>query len=187
MQHELAIVQRAPQAGFQREAAHRALVHGGVVDLVAPLAQRLGPVHGQVRVVQHFLGRCVAERAGGNADAGAGVELLALDHERRFKRMHQALGDAHRLVHVVDAVEQDGEFIAAHAGQRIVHAQALPQPRRHLHDQRVAGEVAKAVVDQLEAVQVDKEHRKRLLAMPAAARHGAGQPVREQGAVGQPR
>ena len=61
---------------------------------------------------------------------------------------------------VVDrAVQQHGELVAAQAGGGVGGADGLVQPLREDLEQQVAGLVAVGVVDRLEAVEVDVEHR----------------------------
>ncbi len=52
--------------------------------------------------------------------------------------------------------EQDEELVAALAGDDVLVADDVPDPCRHLDQQVVADGVAEAVVDELEAVQVDE-------------------------------
>ena len=53
----------------------------------------------------------------------------------------------------------DGELVAAEAGERIGPAKQLLEPARHELDQFVACLVAIGVVDVLEAVEVEEHHR----------------------------
>ena len=58
---------------------------------------------------------------------------------------------------VVHAFEQDGELVAAEAGDRIGRADRDPQPACDLLQHLVSGRVAEAVVDGLEVVQIDED------------------------------
>ena len=77
------------------------------------------------------------------------------------------------------------EFIAAQPAREVFIAYALAQPPRHFLQHQVAGLVAMDIVDGLEAVEVDEQHR-----AAAAATLGGRQQMRamleDQGAVGQP-
>ncbi|PZS83153.1 hypothetical protein A7X74_07930 [Stenotrophomonas maltophilia] len=53
------------------------------------------------------------------------------------------------------------EFITTEAAEQVVVAQVLVQARRSGLQQCIAGGVAEAVVDGLEAIQVDEQHRQR--------------------------
>ena len=61
---------------------------------------------------------------------------------------------------------------------------ARAQPRGDRHEQAVAGGVAEAVVDGLEVVEVDEQHRQRP-AEAAACAQRVLDAVEEQGAVGE--
>ncbi len=59
-----------------------------------------------------------------------------------------------------DVVEQERELVAAQARHRVVGPQRRFQPTGDGHQQLVAGRVAEAVVDDLEAVEVEEQHRR---------------------------
>ena len=65
------------------------------------------------------------------------------------------------------AVQQDGEFVAAEAGERIVLTQTRFEPARHRDQQLVADHVTEAVVDDLEAVEIEIERREPVAAARA--------------------
>src|SRR6185437_12481024 len=58
-----------------------------------------------------------------------------------------------------DGLEHDDEFIAAHAYDDVVRAGRGANPLRHGLQQLVAGLVTAGVVDVLEAIEIEKEHR----------------------------
>ncbi|MNQ73525.1 hypothetical protein D3C85_882580 [compost metagenome] len=86
---------------------------------------------------------------------------------------------------MVQAVEQRGELVAAHAREDVVGAQAALQLLGHPPQHAVAGIVAEGVVDQLEAVQVQVEHG-HALAVALDARQGRLQRLVEAATVEQP-
>src|SRR2546427_654567 len=59
--------------------------------------------------------------------------------------------------------------------------------RARLLEHLVAGEVSHAVVDDLEAVQVEEQHGEAPLAVAPVTRQRAAEPIQQIGAVGQPR
>jgi hypothetical protein len=86
--------------------------------------------------------------------------------------------------------QQQHELVAAQPGQRVGRSHHHSQPVRHLAQHRVAGSVAEAVVDRLEAVEVDEQQReprgheaRRALEAAFDPRHRLAQPVVEQRAV----
>ena len=87
---------------------------------------------------------------------------------------------------VRDPVEQDGELVAAEAGDRVRRANGALEAPRHLLQHRVAGRVAEAVVDGLEVVQVD-EHDADRRAAADRAHDRVLDAVGEQRAVGEAR
>ena len=138
------------------EAIDGAVVHGRLEHLDAALAVGLGRVHGEVGVAQQLLRRRGGPAAGGDADAGAGVDLPAVDHDRRVEGVEDALGHLDDGSGVGGVLEEDGELVAAEASGRVARAEAAPQAVGDGTEQLVAGAVAEAVVHELEVVEVDE-------------------------------
>jgi hypothetical protein len=143
------------------------LVHRAVEQRHAATAAGLGLVHGQVGVAQHLVDRAVAQVAEGDAHAGARHDLGAVDRQRLAQHVQHALRQAQPDFGVVQRLQQDGELVAAQPRHQVDGPHAGAQALRHFVQQLVAGHVAQAVVDHLEAVQVQEQHRKALLG-PAA-------------------
>ena len=155
---------------------------GGVAEeLDAVLARPLGLVHRGVGVAQQRVRVGLAGRGEPAADADADVAALAADVERLAERGAQPSGGHRRLRLVLDAGAEDGELVAAEAGDHVVVADRAAQPVRDLDQQPVAGLVAEAVVDDLEVVEVEEQHRD---ALPVAG--GDAQRRQERGAIRQP-
>jgi hypothetical protein len=76
------------------------------------------------------------------------------------------------------------ELVAGQARDGVGIAQARAQARRHRHQEHVASLVAHAVVDELEAVQVDQHHPHRMAAAVGPG-HCLAETVLQQRAVGQ--
>ena len=87
----------------------------------------------------------------------------AVEHERRGRRAASIFcGDrGHVRRRPRSSLDQHDELVAAEPRHRVAVAQALAQPLRHLPAAAVAGVVAQRVVDDLEAVEVDEQHRER--------------------------
>ncbi len=81
---------------------------------------------------------------------------MTIDHHRPLHLPAQSLGDLGRVDPTVD--EHD-ELVATEASETIGVTHHVTQPARHLTEQFVADTVAEAVVDHLEVVEVDEEHR----------------------------
>src|SRR6185312_11624660 len=84
----------------------------------------------------------------------------------------------------VEIGQEDGELVAAQAGDGGRVLDGVDEPAGGLDHERVAGRVAEAVVHELEVVQVDEEHRG---AAPCALRavDGLAHALLEHGPVGQ--
>jgi hypothetical protein len=80
-------------------------------------------------------------------------------------------------------LQEDGELVAADAGDGVLGAHGGNQPPRHRDQKRVTGLVAEAVVDALEVVEVDEKHAECAATPPV--RHGALQTSDEEGSIGQ--
>nr|WP_255600999.1 hypothetical protein [Blastococcus sp. LR1] len=144
-----------------------------------------------LRHVQSDVGRAQERLAVGavprgdrDADADLDVERHARDVEGPVQRLAQPLRDRLGLRHAVDGRQQDGELVAAEPGHGVAVPQDLGQPWGHLAQQGVAVGVAQAVVDLLEAVEVD-EHDGDLGRRPGRRGERLVEPVAQQEAVGQ--
>ena len=146
------------------------------------LAAGLRFVHREVRVAEHALGRlaAVAER---DADARRQRELVAGDVRTAGERREDpvaGLADLRR-VHVL---EEQRELVTAQAGDGVALPDAVLQPLGDVDQHRVAGGVPEAVVDRLEAVEVDEQQRDAGAAPPGDLQ-GVLDPVEQQAAVGE--
>ena len=69
------------------------------------------------------------------------------------------------LDRLIAADLDDGEFVAAEARHGVVRAHARSQSAGHRLQQRVADRVTERVVDGLEVIEIEAEHRKRVAAL----------------------
>jgi len=94
-------------------------------------------------------------------DAGAGLDLQAdpLQLEALVERLAQALGHLARVARPAGGGQQHRELVAAEAGHGVARAQVAAQPGADEVLQQVAVVVAQRVVDVLEAVEVEQQHR----------------------------
>ena len=83
---------------------------------------------------------------------------MAVGREGGLEAVEQLVGDRHGVVGLVQAGQQDDELVAAQAGHGVDVAQLLAQTLGDALQQLVADRVAEAVVDVLEAVQVEEQH-----------------------------
>ena len=111
----------------------------------------------------------LARRRAGSAALAARLIRSAIEH-------HLALAG--------EVLEQQGELVAAEPRDRVHRAQHRPQPLGQPGEQPVAGGVAERVVDLLEVVDVEEQHRDGRVRAPRAVERDA-EAVEEQRAVGQ--
>ena len=128
------------------------------------------------------LGRRTAQR---DPDGRAGEHFVPFDEIRGRERAMDALRDGDRLFVGGDAFHQQGEFVAAQPRHGVAGAAAALQAARDLDEELVAGAVPEAVVDQLEAVEVEEENGEAGGLAPLCPRERHLQPVLEQRAVRQ--
>ena len=102
------------------------------------------------------------------------------------RRARSTRRDVERGGRVGDLVGQDDELVAAEAGDGVGRADRLLEPRGERAQEGVAGVVAERVVDDLEAVEVEQQHRRRMAAA-AGAHERVREPVEEERAVRQAR
>ena len=114
------------------------------------------------------------------------VESPCGEVEGRGERAQHALADGDRVLLVADVLAEDRELVAAEAGDGLVPAQRVAQAIGDGLDQLVAGRVAEAVVDDLEAVEVEEEDGDVAAAAALEALERLAQAVVEQQAARQP-
>jgi hypothetical protein len=93
-----------------------------------------------------------------DADARGDRQHPSVDVDRDRHDLADAVGDLGRLPGVADLLEQDRELVAAETADRVGGAQDVLYPAGERDQQPVADGMAEAVVDELEAVEVDVEH-----------------------------
>jgi hypothetical protein len=111
--------------------------------------------------------------------------LGAVDLQRLLHRGRDAPAEAERDA-LVDVLADDHELVAAEPRDGVGGAHGGGEPARERDEHRVAGGVAVEVVDALEVVDVDVEHRG-VGARPLGVRERVLEPVAAERAVGEPR
>ena len=185
VQLELLALERPLQVGAQLQARHDPVVHGGLEQPVAALAVALGDVHRGVGVADQLVGVGRAPGLGDrDAQAGADDEVVVLELERAADALEDPLGGLDRGRQVLDVLEQDRELVAAEPRGGVGRADAGRDPLRHLEQHAVADGVTEAVVDGLEVVEIDEQHR-HADALAQGPGHRVAHALVEQRAVGQ--
>ena len=117
----------------------------------------LGRVEREVGVAHQLGPRAPVCRIGRDADAGADEQLLPGDGERRVQCLADPRGKLLARVRLVRRRRQDGELIAAAAGDVVGGRDRFVQPLRDGDQQLVADIVAERVIDPLEPVQIQAQ------------------------------
>ena len=118
-----------------------------------------------------------------DADAGRPEELMVGDAERFCERGLQSLGDGADVLGAGEVLGQHRELVAAQPRQRVAGSELRLQPLRDRDQEAVADHVAEAVVHQLEAVEVDEQHRVLVRRRTRALRDRPLQQLAEERAV----
>ena len=146
----------------------------------------LGLVHRRVRMLEQFAHGGAVAREQAHANAHRGHQRAPVDHHRRGQHFVDARGRDADFVGRIDLVEHDDEFVAAHAHHDVRGAHRRAHALGDFLQQLVAHFVAARVVDVLEAVEVEEQHREHLPGF-LAARDGLGQMRLQEQAVRQAR
>ncbi len=149
VQDQFLVLDRALELLAAVEAGDGVGVQVGGEDRAAVRARGLGGVHREVGVAQQV----VAGVGARDPDARAQVQALALEHHRRREHAEQA-GD--ERLGLIGPGGEDGELVAAEAGDGVAGAQCVAQAVAGDLQQAVARGVAERVVDPLEVVEVEE-------------------------------
>ena len=134
-------------------------VHARIEDGEAGLAVGLGQIHRDVGVADD-IGRVLAGVAGaGDADAGGDRDVVVADQVRRAELAGQPLGHGARAAQVGGVLGQDGELVAAQAGDQVALAHRVRDALGDRDQERITSRMAEGVVDDLEVVEVDEQDR----------------------------
>src|SRR5207248_3077750 len=119
---------------------------------------RLCLVQRDVGAPNNFLGAQFSR--GANADANAGIDcyLLAVHHRRAVQYTEDAPPNGLGAVQAIQVLEEDNEFVTAHARHRLAEADLVAQALSDFDQDQVAAGMAEAVVHSLEMVEVHVEH-----------------------------
>jgi hypothetical protein len=119
------------------------------------------------------------------ADRGRQHDLALGEVDRRADRRAYGvrhLGDPPRFLL---GQQHERELVAGKARQRVLRGEEAVQAARDGQQDRVAGRDAEAVIDLLEAVDVDHEDRRPHVLFRLGERHDGVEPVEEKLAIGQ--
>ena len=177
VQRELVALQRAAQRRFQRQPLDRLRLDFRGEEAIAVLAVFLGEIHRHVGILGQRLHVGAVVRIHRDADRSRGVAFVAAQLHRLAQHRQEICGDFLDLVTLRGLFQDHHEFVAAEAGHDIARTQSAAQPVGHFHQQHVAGLVPERIVDHLEAVEIDEQHRELPLVAAGGLDRMAQQPV----------
>src|SRR5690606_1815089 len=99
-----------------------------------------------------------ARAAQRDADARRHVQPLAPGTERLVERLLDPVRDAHRRLAVPHVVDEYGELVAAQPCECVLRTEQELEATGNVDQQAVTRRMTEAVVDDLEAVQVNEQH-----------------------------
>ena len=184
VQGELVLVQGPAQAAFDGQPLGGLGGHGRREEMEGVAPPSLAVIHGHVGATDQGFDGGAVFRVHGDADGGGDDHLLAVDGAAAGNRLDQVHRHPGSGIGVTHFLEQDQEFVAALAADRVAAAHAGADALGRLLEQPVPGAMAQGIVHRLEAVQVDMQHRQSL-AVATGPADGLAEPVGEQGPVGQ--
>ena len=161
MDFELVAIECAAQLAEQRQFSGLA---GLTVRAPAQLVEMtpLRSEHRGVREAQQIARRRCVVRQHCDADARIDIDSGAVDKDRLRENGRDLRCDS-RDLGVSGTGQDQNELVAALARDEIARAQGLFQSRRDFGQHTVPGIVPEGLVDQLEAVEVEHQHRQRVL------------------------
>ena len=174
----------AAQVGLELELAGHVLAHPHLEELMPGLPRPLGRVHRRVGIAKEVLGAVITARDG-DPDADRTVDLLAGHDERGGEHRLDPARDHFGLVDGVDLLQEHHELVTPQPRHRVAVPGGLFEPLGELPQQLVPLQVAERIVDHLEAVEVEEEHRAMEVGAAPHPTERMVEPVHEEGAVRQ--
>ena len=162
---------------------HDLAVHFVIEDSKAVPPHGLGPVHRGIGVAKQVFRTFVVGVPEGDADADGRKDLGTVEIEGNPELFLNSLGCNGCTSDVLDVFYQNDELVPSEAGHGVARSTGLLDPLRDGTQQSVPGDVAEAVIDVLEAVEVEKEDCKALLRITLSAGKGVPHPVHQDCAV----
>ena len=158
------------------------MVQHWLKDLGAALAVGLGTIHGNIRIAHEVLPVGVGLLGGGilaegHANAGAGVEVMAMDMKGLFQVFLHPIGHPKGFLTRAHIIQNHGKLIAPQPGHGVVAPQATLQTAANLHQEFIARMVSQAVVDHFEPIEVHIQHPKHPIGVALGLAEANFQPI----------
>ncbi len=162
MNIELLVLQCDAQARLDGDAFLELPVHRGIEKLEVVPAAVLGLVHGRIGVSEQLAHVRAIARKDAHADTHRRDQRPTVDDHRIQQRFVDATRGFEHLLRGLDVLQHDDEFVAAHAHDHVLGAHRRADTLRDGLQQLVARLVSPGVVDMLEAIEIQKQHREHL-------------------------
>ena len=146
----------------------------------------LGAVHGRIGMLQQGIGRVRVPRVDADAQTGADEQFMPVQRHPLRQHVQDLLRHRHDVAHLRHVGQHQHELVAPQPRHGVSLAHTGGQAFGHGLQQLVAVAVAEAVVDGLEAVQIEHHHPGDAVGTPGVDQR-LRQPVGEQVPVGQTR
>ena len=185
VQLEFAIGKGAPQVDLHVTAFLRLQIHFALEEMMHAAAVVLGAVQRHVGVAHQLFAVVAVAGRQRDADAGADHDLDAVHVIGFAQRVDQPQRKVVGVVGRNFASQHDRKFVAAESRHQIAAADIGAHPRGHHGQQPVAHRVTEGIVDVLEKIEVDAQHRDaafgtdpdllKRLAQPLLIHHAVGE------------
>ena len=179
------LVDRASQHPFRAEPPDRRRPQVLIEDLRPVPPPILRPVQRQVGLLQEAVRNVVGVGGGRDPDAHRADEFLRADPERLPAGLGDPLAQRDRLALVGQVLRDDHELVSPETSEGVRWTDELQEALRHRHEDPVADQMAQGIVDDLEPVEVQEQHRQDARSAIEPVERVL-QPVHQHVAVGDP-
>ncbi len=169
MEQELTALQRAPQAALEPHALEAALIHFWREELVEVAALLPRPVHRQLGILDQGMRIATVGIEDRYAGSRRDKRLAIVEVEWLREGMQHPLHYRGHLLHLVDVGQGYRELVRAQPADAVIGADTGDQSLGDLYQHPVAGGMTVSVVDQFEAIEIERHDGDR-----AALTHGTG-------------
>jgi hypothetical protein len=183
---EFVVLDRVPQVCLKCEPCDRACMHGSIEDRIVSKTRPLGLVHRDVGIPYEVFR--LDKRIGclDDSDAAGRKNTLPVQLNGGAQGFDDALGDLNRRGKIGRIFDQDRKFVTTDARQGVLRAYAPLEAPRNLLEQSIAFDMAQAVVDDLEPVEIQKQHGTGRNSANAPSTESSRKSVHEERAITQP-
>ncbi|OIQ63591.1 hypothetical protein GALL_548680 [mine drainage metagenome] len=160
IKNELLVGQGQPDALNAFVLSAHAAIPGGIKIMVAVFARQLGLVHGLIGLTQQLIGLdFFGLRVKSDPQTDRHLQPLPLMTDRLASRHQQAVEHRHTGLAIAQIQQHRHKFVTPHARQRVTLTQHLLHAVGHRHQQGIAGIMTMAIIDDLETIQIEIDHR----------------------------